>query len=155
MNSAFVAEAVTLTERDVERFITVMRAFRRLGLEYEADMGDNLGGSVTDMGTSWAANREAMDILGQNGFDVPRFQRVTYSVAMAMAAAEVAGNESKMKEGEAQLQAMKGKLPPEMYEQMKKAQEQAVQTTRAVLNQPAGNVDLVRRFRPEIDALSR
>jgi hypothetical protein len=132
-----------------------MREFKRLGLDYEDRVGDDPGASVGNMATAWAANREAMDILRQNNFDLPRFQRVTYSIMAAMAAAELSGNESKMKEGEAQLEAMKGKLPPEMYEQMKKAQEQAAQMTQQFMNQPAGNVELVSRFRAELEALNR
>jgi hypothetical protein len=38
---------------------------------------------------------------------------------------------------------------------MKRAQEQSMQMTQSMMNQPAGNVELVRRYRAEIEALGR
>jgi hypothetical protein len=152
---AFIPEPVTLTERDVERFIVVMKEFDKLGVEYDARVGDNTDASIRNMGTAWSANREAMAILNRNDFDLGRFQRVTYSIMMAAAAAEMQGNESQMNAATAQLEAMKGKVAPEVYEQMKRAQEQSMQMTQSMMNQPAGNVELVRRYRAEIEALGR
>lgn len=149
----FTPEPVTLREGDVERFLTVMREFKRLGLETEA-RGDP-GQSVSAMATAWGANREAMDILRQNDFEMVQFQRVAYSIMAALAASEMEGSDAKMQEGAAQLEAMKDKLPKEMYEAMKKTQEQATQMTQSFMRQPEGNVELVRRFRADIEALNR
>lgn len=153
--SPFTAEPVLLHERDVERFLTVMREFKRLGLETRGGAGDP-GASVTGMATAWEANREAMDILRDNDFDIPGFQRVMYSIMLAIAASEMDGNSAtKMQQGATQLEAMKGKVPTETYEAMKKAQEQATQMTESMLKQPDGNIELVRRFRSDIEALNR
>jgi hypothetical protein len=155
METAFIAEPVALTERDVERFIAVMKEFRRLGVEYDGKVDTDAGASIRNATTAWSANREAMDILRRNDFDVGRFQRVTHSIMMAAAASEMKGNESNMNAATAQLEAMKGKVAPEMYEQMKKAQEQGMQMRQSAMNQPEGNVELVRRYRDELEALAR
>lgn len=149
----FTPEPVTLRDGDVERFLTVMREFKRLGLETQG-RGDP-GESVTAMASAWGANREAMDILRRNDFEMVEFQRVTYSIMAALAASEMEGSGAKMQEGAAQLEAMKDKLPKEMYEAMKKTQEQATQMTQSLMQQPEGNVELVRRFKADIEALNR
>lgn len=145
---------VALTERDMERFLTVMRELKRLGVGYDADASDP-GSAIAGMASAWAANREAMAILQANDLDVVRLQQLTYTIAMAMAASEMEGNAAKMQESAAQIEAMKGQLPPEMYEQMKQGQEAAEAMTRVLLEQPPGNVELVRRYRAELDALGR
>lgn len=152
--AVFTAEPVTLREQDVERFVTVMREFKRLGLETSKSAGDP-GSSVTGMASAWGANREAMAILRTNDFDLPRFQQVTYSIMMAMAASEMEGKSMDTQGSAAQLEAMKGKVPPETYEAMKKAQAQATQMNQSMQNQPEGNIELVKRFKEDIESLNR
>jgi hypothetical protein len=152
--TVFTGQPVALAEQDVEGFLTVMREFKRLGLETRRDSDDPMS-SVGAMATAWGANREAMAILRDNDFDIPRFQQVTYSVMMAMAASEMDGNSGNAQASAAQLEAMKGKVPPAQYEAMKKALEQSTQMVEAMSKQPEGNIELVKRFKEEIDALSR
>jgi hypothetical protein len=73
----------------------------------------------------------------------------------AAAAPEMQGQETQTTAAPAPLEAPKGKDAPEVYEQMKRAQEQSMQMTQSMMNQPAGNVELVRRYRAEIEALGR
>jgi hypothetical protein len=151
---AAVPEPVKLDENDVEHWIAAAGELKALGVGLQEKQGD----SPTDLTAtmiSWHTNREVMAVLRKHEFDLPRFHRVTYSVMMAAAADGLSRQGAEMEKAKVQLEAMKATLSKEMYESMKKQQEQAMELTRQVMNQPEGNVELVRRYRERIEAIAR
>jgi hypothetical protein len=63
------------------------------------------------------------------------------------------GNESDLAAEQAQLEQMKATLPPEQYEAMMNARKNAEAMMGSIRNQPAGNVELVARYREELEAI--
>jgi hypothetical protein len=150
--AAGMVRPVQLTERDVESFLGAARDLHQLGLRVDDERNDDPS-SVTSFAEGLKLNAEAMGILRRHGFDLPRFQQVTYSVMMAAAAGEMEPNTASA-DMNAQLEAMKAKLSPEQYEQMKQATAGATATMKALSEQPEGNIELVKRYKEQIKAIS-
>jgi hypothetical protein len=145
-------QPMMLEERDVERLISVLQEFDRMGMK----LGENVGDDPSDISAAFhglAANAEAMAILRDHDLDVMQFQRLFMSVMMAAAASEMEGNESDLAAEQAQLEHMKATLPPEQYEAMMNARKNAEAMMGSIRNQPAGNVELVARYREELEAI--
>jgi hypothetical protein len=149
-----VPEPLKLSENDVEHWIAAAGELKALGVGLQEKQGD----SPTDLTAtmiSWHTNREVMAVLRKHEFDLPRFHRVTYSVMMAAAADGMSQQSGEMEKAKVQLEAMKATMSKEMYEMMKKQQDQAMELTKQVMNQPEGNVELVRRYRERIEAIAK
>lgn len=151
---ATIPEPVQLAAADVEHFIAAAGEMKALGVDLDKNRADNSSDLTATM-TAWQSNSEVMAILRKHEFDLQRFHRVTYSIMMAVAADEMGKQGGEMEKAKAQLDAMKSQMSPEMFETMKKSQEQAMGMSKQVMNQPAGNVELVRRYRERIDAIGR
>ncbi|MEW5915395.1 MAG: hypothetical protein AB1762_03275 [Gemmatimonadota bacterium] len=144
-------QAIPLSEGDVEHFIAATKELHALGAEVHAELGDDPS-KVQSWTTAIQANAEAMSILRKHTFDIPRYQQVAMSVMMAYAAEDVKKSQVDMK---AQMEQMKATLPKEQYEQMQKANEQAQAMLKAYENQPQSNIDLVAKYRAQIDEISK
>ncbi|TFH66247.1 MAG: hypothetical protein E4G90_04545 [Gemmatimonadales bacterium] len=145
---------IKLEERDVERFISVLEDFERLGVKYEDKVGpDPSAVSATIQGLG--ANAEAMNILRDHDLDAMKFQQLTMSVMMAAAASEMENHAPDPAVDQAQLEQMKATLPPEQYQAMMKARQSAAVMMEGMNNQPEGNVELVARYREAIDAIGK
>jgi hypothetical protein len=144
-------QAIPLSESDVEHFIAATKELHALGSELQADLGDDPS-KVQSWAASIQGSAEAMAILRKHTFDAPRYQQVATSVMMAYAAEDVKKSQVDMK---AQMEQMKATLPKEQYEQMQKMNEQAQAMLKAYENQPQSNIDLVAKYRDQIDALSK
>jgi hypothetical protein len=94
-----------------------------------------------------------MAILRDHDLDVMQFQQLSMSVMMAAAASEMEGNESDPAAEQAQLEQMKATLPPEQYEAMMSARKNAEAMMESIKNQPAGNVELVARYRDQLEVI--
>lgn len=142
-------EPVPLTESDVQSFVSAVRELRDLGIETKVDRSN-----VQSYAQALAANREAIAILERNGFTVDRFQRVTVTVGLAIAALETKGKESDKSrtEQEKALEKMKESLSPEQYEALRQQMLGASAMLDKVQQQPEGNLELVAKHREEIDA---
>jgi hypothetical protein len=151
MGPAGTLQAVTLSESDVEHFIAAAKELNTLGVETNADLGEDPSKARSYL-EGLQASAEAMAILRKHTFDGPRFQQVATSVMMAFAAEEMKKTDVDMK---ANLEQMKAQLPKEQYEQMKKMTEAASANMEAIANQPQSNIDLVAKYRDQIDALGK
>lgn len=145
-----ITSPVHLSDSDMERFVAVIADMKTLGGEY-ADMKD--AGELGNMGAGWAASAEAMAILRQHGFeDVMAFQRISFSVGSAMAAAEMEGRSAEIEASRARMEQMKSSMSEEQYNMMMQSQEQSMGM---ITNQPDGNVELVRAWRDRIEAATQ
>jgi hypothetical protein len=134
-------EPITLRARDVERYLTVMREWRRLG--FTGPQPEVLEeGSAIHLAAGWSPGPEAMRILRESDFEVAGFQRVTYSIMLAMAADDRTGSTDSL--------VIPGTITADAATRQRSARIVA-----SLRNQPAGNVELVRRYRADIRALHR
>lgn len=131
-NSGYATEPIALRAGDVERYLTVMRELRRVGLTGTQERDS------TPM--TWAARPEAAHVLAENEFDVPGFRRVAWSIMLAMAADDP-GRTGGADSLAARATGTGDGTTPRRSE--------------AIRSQPAGNVELVRRYRADILALHR
>jgi hypothetical protein len=140
-SSSYATEPIALRARDIERYLTVMRELRRTGITLPsgADYGRTDGTPFTE----WSWSPGAMRILTESDFDVPSLQRVTYSIMLAMAADDgsTAPAESLASPGTITTDAATRRRRSRIIE--------------SIRSQPAGNVELVRRYRADIEALHR
>jgi hypothetical protein len=96
--------------------------------------------------------RKGMDIIGKYGLELIQFQRVAYSIAMAFGAEAMQGKSAEIEQARQQMQAMKGKLPEAQYEMMK---QQMMSIFDRFADQPPGNVELVAKYRDQLEALGQ
>ncbi len=145
-------EPLRLGEDDVEHFVAALEDFKRAGLE------SRLGSDASEarqFAEGLRASSEAMAILQRHGFDLARFQRVGYSVALALAAADAAASAPKVNEALAEVEKLKGQVPKEQYDAMVAGAKAAAGIAEDMQNQPEGNVELVKRFRDRIERIGK
>ena len=145
-------QPMELEERDVERFISVLQEFDRIGVKLDEKVGENPS-DISRVFQGLGANAEAMAVLRDHDLDVTTFQQLGMSVMMAAAASELKDESPDMAAQQAQLQEMKATLPPAQYEAMMNAQKTAEAMMGSIMNQPAGNVELVTRYRDQLEAI--
>jgi hypothetical protein len=142
-------QPVTLETDDIERFIATMGKLKNLGVNVaEQSQSDPTG--MTEMNTALQANADAVLVLEDNGFDITSFQRVGYSVMVAYAADELENADAEISMAKQQLAALKGQMSPEQYAMIER---QMLGATSMLENQPPGNVDVVRPYKRQIDAV--
>ncbi|MGQ0647530.1 MAG: hypothetical protein ACT4P7_08145, partial [Gemmatimonadaceae bacterium] len=127
---ASMVKPIVLSENDVEHFIAAGNELAALGHRADGIMGDDPG-AATQIAEGLRLNAEALAILRKHEFDLPRFQRVSYSVMMALAAPDVEKSSAGAQDAMANLEAMKDKIPTEQYEAMKKMTASASVTMKA------------------------
>ena len=140
---------MNLTEDHVERFIGAAKDFNEADIEVD-DIGDGGVPSQAEVAEKIGNNPEAMRILNKHGFSPEEFSGVSMNVIMAMGAAEMAANKAEIDQAMAQFEAMKGQIPEAQYNQMVgsilAAQEMFAKA-------PPGNIELVARYKGELEAL--
>jgi hypothetical protein len=143
--------AIELTEKDVTGFIGSVEDLQELGVasQIEADKDGKL-----EMSEALAANHEAMSILEGHGFTPERFQQVAYSVGYALAALQMKGKEGEIDEAwaaqEKAFEKMKGQLSDEQMQLIRSQVGTAKAAMHQIEDQPAGNLELVRKHMDEI-----
>lgn len=147
-------EPVALTESDVEHFVGALEELQATGLRYESRLGSDPS-DATSLAEGFRGSAEAMAILRKHGFDVPRFQVVSYSVALAMVADQAAASAPEVNEAVAQVEKMKGQIPKEQYDAMLAGAQSAAALSQDMQKQPAGNVDVVKPFRERLERLGK
>ncbi len=145
-------QPMKLEERDVERFISVLQEFERMGVKLNENVGENPS-DISSVFQGLGANAEAMAVLRDHDLDVMKFQQLGMSVMMAAAASELGDQSPDMAAEQARLEEMKATLPPEQYEAMMSARKNAEAMMVSIQNQPAGNVELVARYRDQLEAI--
>jgi hypothetical protein len=137
-----VTESIELSDDDIERYINVLQEFKAIG--QRLDGRTEAGADVNNAVAALRGNREVMAALTKHGFrDFRRFQQVTFSIAMAMAASEMKGQEAEMAAARKRMEAMKGQVPKEQYDAMMKMQGM---TEAMFKDQPRGNAELVAKW---------
>jgi hypothetical protein len=140
-----MTKPIELNESTMENLVAAMTEMQTLGDKYEA------GSDMANMASAWSANSEGMRVLGKHGFKNPmEFQRVVASVAGAMAAVEMEGREEEMAKAQAQMEAMKSQMTEEQYNMLVASSQAALG---GISDQPAGNVELVKKWRERLDAI--
>jgi hypothetical protein len=140
-------DPIELTDRDVTGFIKLASELQQLGVEFDAE---TMGQSPSTL-QALQGRQRAMDILNSADFDLERLQSVGYSVALAIAALDQDMDE--MQQQMAQMEAMKSQMTPEQWAMMSAGMGMAVKMMEQMQNQPAGNIELVRKHRAELDQL--
>lgn len=147
-------QPVTLSESDVEHFVAALEDLNRAGVRHESRLGADPS-EATQLAEGLRGSAEALGILQKHGFDLPRFQVVSYTVALAIAAEDADGSAPNVDEAIAEVEKMKGQLPREQYEAMLAAAKSASGIVQDLQAQPAGNVALVKRFRERIERIGK
>ncbi|MEM7613190.1 MAG: hypothetical protein AAF270_16010 [Pseudomonadota bacterium] len=139
-------EPIELSERDVKRAIKTADQLAKAAEAGEIDESGMAPGNLDAL----IANRKAMSIIEGNDFTAESFTSTMMNIVMAMGAAEMEDNKEEVEQATAQLEAMKSQLSPEQYEMFA---SQILGVQKAFANAPAGNVELVRKYKDEIEAL--
>ena len=129
-------EPTTLTERDVTRYLAVMAELRRSESRLQSDLQADTLGVVINEG-ALAASPAAQRIIARQGFaTLEEFHQVAYSIAIALEAAA---------QGTADAMPM-----PDDPEERKAFEEIRAAMGEFSSTQPAGNVELVTRYRERL-----
>lgn len=129
-------EPTTLTERDVTRYLAVMAELRRSESRLQSDLQADTLGVVINEG-ALAASPAAQRIIARQGFaTLEEFHQVAYSIATALEAAA---------QGTADAMPM-----PDDPEERKAFEEIRAAMGEFSSTQPAGNVELVTRYRERL-----
>ncbi len=145
---------ITLSESDVEHFVAALEDLQRVGVRQEKRLGADPS-DARQMAEGLRGSAEAMAVLERHGFDLVRFQTVGYSIGLAAAAAESGRSAGSMDSAVANLEKMKGQLPKEQYEAMAASLKSAGAIVEDLSKQPAGNVDLYRRYRERLERIGQ
>jgi hypothetical protein len=130
-------EPLPLTEREVTAYLTVLDDFERVGERMRAEvMADTMGVLVNE--GLLAASPAAQRVISRRGFrDLEHFHQVAYSIAAALQAAPDST-------------AINALPLPEDPEERKAMEEVRAAMGAFTSTQPAGNAELVARYRERI-----
>ncbi len=143
-----VPKPVKLTEHSVERFINAAKELSQLGKDVNLDASKGAGFL---QGVTLSA--DALEILDDHDFEPIEFQRVGYSIGMAMAAGDMtAEDRAEMKKSQEKLESMKGMLTAAQYEAMKQQMTGAMSMFN---DQPEGNIELVAKYRAQLEGIGK
>lgn len=141
------AEKVTLTDSHVERFIAATKELKAQNFDYE--MPDDSG--TANWSEAFRQNKQLNSIIQKHGFrDGAAFENTVYSIVAGIANMEMEANRPEIEEAKAQLAQMKDQMPAETYAML---EQQMLGITQMFSDQPAGNVDVVRKYRQQLEAL--
>lgn len=126
-----------LTERDVERYLAVLEDLARSGERVRADLlADTLGITLNE--GAFAASPAAQRIVLRHDFrDLEHFHQTAYSIAAAL-------------QGPVSPAALDAMPLPEDPEERKAIEDIRAAMGEFVSTQPAGNAELVARYRTRI-----
>jgi hypothetical protein len=142
-------EPIDLTESDIERFLAASKDFDEADIDL-GTQGTTEPPTQAEMIKAVEANSEAMAILDDHGFTPKHFSDVTMNIVLAVGAAEMAANRAEIDQAMQQMEAMKDQLPPAQYEAIR---QQIVGVQTMFAKAPAANIELVQRYRPQLEAL--
>lgn len=144
---AWLAELQTtevreLSDRDMTNMISAMEEIEAMEGEIDTDS--------PNMFDAISGNDEAMAVLRRNDFSAAEFESTVYNVVLAMGALEMRGQKEQLDQAVAQLEAMKGQIPEAQYQYM---EQQVLGTIRLFERAPESNVNLVAKYKDELDSL--
>lgn len=147
-------QPLTLSESDVEHFTAALEELHQAGLDRNARLGPDAS-DASQLAEGMRGSAEAMAILSRHDFDLPKFQQTAYSVALAIAADEAAGSQPKVDDAVAQVEKLKGQVPKDQYDAMLAAAKSAGAVVQDLQQQPAGNVEAVRKYRERLERIGK
>lgn len=142
-------EPMSLSEKDVTGFIAAADDFDKEDVEIDG-LDDGSAKTRSEMINRVKQNGAAVAIIKRHGFSVDRFADVSMNVMLAMGALEMQKNQPEIEQSMQQLEAMKGQLPPGQYE---KFVDQIMGVRSAFARAPDANVELVAKYRDQIDEI--
>lgn len=141
------ADKITLTDSHVERFIAATKELKAQNFDYE--MPD--GSGAANWSEAFRGNKQLNAIIQKHGFsDGAAFENTVYSIVAGIANMEMEANRAEIEEAKAQLAQMKDQMPAETYAML---EQQMLGITQMFSDQPAGNVEVVRKYRQQLEAL--
>lgn len=138
-------ETKELSEAEVKNVIAAMKDLD--GLENSGIDTDS-----PDMFDAISANNEAMSILKKNDLDANSFRVAVVNIALALGALEVEANRPQIEATLAQMEAMKGQIPEEQFNMI---QQQVTGALALVERAPKSNIELVGKYKAELDAIGQ
>ncbi|MEO0421605.1 MAG: hypothetical protein AAF184_04680 [Pseudomonadota bacterium] len=145
MMAGELPDPIVLKEGDVTGLLKVAKELQALGLKLDENpTGPNFAERL-------AGQEKAKAILKRHNFTPERVQTVAYSVGLAMAAASGDLEESRAQMEE--MKAMKDSMPPAQWAQMEKMMGPGLKMMEQALNQPKGNIALVKKYEDELNSL--
>lgn len=147
---------IALREADITGMISVLPQLNALGVRADLAAADDPTGLTQGM----QINTEAMALLKKHGFTMDHFQKSLYSVGMALMALESDIDTEEMAEAkietERALAEMQDQLSPEqlamLRQQLGSAMDSAMGALSQMQNQPPGNLELVKKYRTQLEA---
>ncbi|MFK7913333.1 MAG: hypothetical protein AB8B93_05420 [Pseudomonadales bacterium] len=141
------AEKISLTDGHVERFIAAVTELKAQNFDYQ--MRDNA--DAANWSEAFNNNERMSSIIQRHGFaDGKVFESTVYSIVAGIASIEMEQNRPEIEKAKAQLAQMKGQMPAETYAML---EQQMLGVTKMFNDQPAGNVDVVRKYREQLKVL--
>ena len=142
-------QIVALQESDVTGFIGAMSELKRLD-----PSGNALGESLADFNRTVATDSRVKAILSKNGLSAETMPQIAYSISMAIGSLETSQAEidEARSAGNDALARMKAQLTPEQYELMKQQMGAFDASIAQLQKQPEGNVQLVQKYRAQLEA---
>lgn len=149
-----VPDAVPLSDKDVEGILKALPELNALGLRSGTlDSPD----SATAMARAMASNEEALGIIQSFGFTPQSFQQVLYSIGLAFGAIEAEAQGVDLAAAQAQqdqmMAQMKSQMTPDQYAMMQGNIGGAMNALKKMQDQPAGNIDTVKKYLPQLRKL--
>ena len=143
------APIIELTDGDVERMIALSKEAETSDIEVDG-LGEGDMPNYNSMAKALGSNTDAVALLSKHGFTPESYRDVAINVALAMGAAEMRKNEAQMEASLKQLEAAKGMMPEDQYNMLV---EQITGTLATFEKAPDSNIELVEKFRPELENL--
>ena len=148
--------ARVLSESEVAPYLATLRQLAATGKDAEKQLA-NLASDPQRQAAAIQYSEELRKVLESHGLDAESFSSIHWNMMTALAAVEMdkhAGQLEKARsEQAAQLQAMKGKLPPAQYEQLINALEGVDLFAKTYEDVPAANKALVEKHRAELESI--
>ena len=126
---------VVLTERDIKSFLAARTELEKLG-------------PTTNLAQAAGRNAQTLAVLARHGFSLDSFGAVTTSIGLALGSLDAKTNDPAQEEA---LAKMKEQLTPAQYEMMRQQLDASTAMLADLQKQPAANVELVRKYRDQIE----
>lgn len=151
-------QPMVLSDAQVQGFLGAMKDLQALEGRSSWTMSGKAGRVVQGM----QFNAEARSILEKHGFaDEEQFRRVAYNTAMAHGVIEQGGKEKLKKDLDqsarqqaAAMESLKGHMSPEQLKALQGHAAASMAMVGTMTDVPEENLALVKKYGPEIDALS-
>lgn len=145
-----------LSGGEVERYLDVFDKLVDFGPEAQPMVESAGQGGLGGQAAALQYTTRMQSVIESGGFTLESFSEVHWNAMMAYAAAELEKNRPEMEQArrdtEAQLQAMKGQLTPEQFQQMTQAMG-ALGNIGPLGNVPPENIALIEQYRSRLEAI--